>query len=317
MQPRSSPPAQAPTRRAQRHAQQSGRAARHAREQAATRQRRVVTIAASIIVVLIVGLVAVRLITSGNSGAGTPNQPAPDALVAQVTGIDPGLLDQVGRGTLQQLPSPIRADVEKGPNGLPVVTYVGAEYCPFCAGERWPLIMALGRFGTFSGLELSHSATDDVYPNTATFSFVSASYSSSYVDFSPVELQTNVRSGSGYEQLQTPTPAQTTLLQKYDAAPYVAAQQAGSIPFIDFGGQYAVAGASFDVGVLRGMTQEQIAGALTDPSTPQSKAILGSANALTAAICSATQNAPSTVCGDPVVQAIQASLAATPVPGKG
>jgi hypothetical protein len=310
MQTRSSPSPQGRTRREQ----SRGRAAQRGREQASARQRRVVTIAASIIVVVVLGLVAIRLVTSGSGGSGTPNQPAPDSLVAQVTGIDPSLLTQVGRGSLQQLPTPVRANVERGPDGLPLVTYIGAEYCPFCAGERWPLIVALGRFGSFSGLELSHSATDDIYPNTSTFSFVNASYSSQYVEFSAVELQTNVRSGNGYQQLQTPTPAQNSLLQTYDGPPYIAAQQAGSIPFIDFAGQYVVSGASFDVGVLRGMTQDQIAAALPDVSTPQSRAILGSANALTAAICSATENTPANVCGDPAVQAIQASLASTPVP---
>jgi hypothetical protein len=30
--------------------------------------------------------------------------------------------------------------------------YIGAEYCPYCAAERWPLVMALSKFGTFSNL---------------------------------------------------------------------------------------------------------------------------------------------------------------------
>ena len=41
-------------------------------------------------------------------------------------------------------------------DGKPEVLYVGAEYCPFCAAERWPVVVALSRFGTWSGL----SATD-------------------------------------------------------------------------------------------------------------------------------------------------------------
>jgi hypothetical protein len=210
----------------------------------------------------------------------------------------------------------VRADIERGPNGLPLVTYLGAEYCPFCAGERWPLIVALSRFGTFSGLQQSHSASDDVYPNTPTFSFAGSTYTSPYLEFNPVELQSNVRAGNSYQQLQTPTPAQTNLLRMYDAPPYVPASAAGSIPFIDFAGQYLASGASYDVGTLRGMTQEQIAAALADPSTPQAQAILGSANALTAAICTATGNQPADVCSDPAVASLQASLAATPVPGK-
>ena len=34
----------------------------------------------------------------------------------------------------------------------PELLYIGAEYCPYCAASRWPLIIALSRFGTFKGL---------------------------------------------------------------------------------------------------------------------------------------------------------------------
>jgi len=317
MQTRPSPPTGGTSRREQRQAQISQRAARRAQQDAAARQRKFVALAAGVIVLIVVALVAVRLVGSNGAGAGAPNQPAPDSLVAQLSKIDPSMFDQVGKGSLQSMPIPVRANVERGPSGLPLVTYVGAEYCPFCAGERWPLIVALSRFGTFSGLELSHSSTTDVYPNTQTFSFVHATYSSPNVEFSSVELQSNVRSGSGYAQLQTPTPGQETLIRTYDAPPYVPAQSAGSIPFIDFGGQYMLSGASYDVGVLRGMTQEQIGDQLSNPSSPQTQAILGSANALTAAICSATGDTPAEVCGRPTVKTLEAQLAAAPVPGKG
>lgn len=294
---------------------QGARSARRQREEAAARQRRIVFVAGGAIVLLVVVLVAARLVQS-NSSTASPNAPAPPALVSQVTAIDPATFEQVGRGTLSGLPSPVRAAVEKGASGLPVVTYVGAEYCPFCAGQRWALVAALGRFGTFSGLQLSHSASDDVYPNTPTFSFVNSTYSSPYVEFSSVELQTNVRSGNSYTPLQTPTPAQKTILQQYDAAPYVPAQSAGAIPFVDFAGQYVVSGASYDVGVLRGMTADQIAASLSDTSSAQAKAILGAANALTAAICSATGDMPADVCSQPTVQALEGTLAATAVPGR-
>ena len=266
------------------------------------------------IVLVVVALVAVRILSTRTVGAGAPNQPAPDSIVNAVTQISPALFEKVGRGSLETLPTPVRADVNRGQRGLPVITYVGAEYCPFCAGERWALIAALGRFGTFSGLELSHSSTTDAYPNTATFSFVNATYSSPYVEFSPVELQTNVPSGNGYTQLQTPTPAQTSRIRAYDGPPYFPGQ--GAIPFIDFAGQYVTSGASFDMGLLRGMTQEQIAAALSNTSTAQSQGILGSANALTAAICSITGDNPADVCGQPTIKSLEGSLAAAPVPNR-
>jgi len=267
-------------------------------------------------VVLLVGLVVVRSFAGRGASAPAENAPAPPELVAQVANVDPALYEQIGRGTLTQLPTPVRAQVETGPSGLPKVSYIGAEYCPFCAAERWALVAALGRFGTFSNLQLTHSASDDVYPNTPTFSFVGSSYTSPYVEFSPVELQGNVRSGNTYQALQTPTPDQSHVLQTYDAPPYVPAQSAGAIPFIDFGGQYVAAGASYDAGVLRGMSADQIAASLADPTTPQAKGILGQANAMTAAICTATGNTPAEVCSQPSVTALQSALAATPVPSR-
>ena len=37
-------------------------------------------------------------------------------------------------------------------DGKPLVLYVGAEYCPYCAAERCAMVQALSRFGTFSNL---------------------------------------------------------------------------------------------------------------------------------------------------------------------
>jgi Domain of unknown function (DUF929) len=303
-----------PTRREVRQAHIRERNAQRQREADAARQKRIVILAGGVVVLVLIVLAVARFAQNFGAPPAAPDSPAPPSLVAQVAGVDAATFDQVGRGSLTVLPTPVRAEVQRGPSGLPLITYVGAEYCPFCAGERWALIAALGRFGSFSGLQLSHSATDDVYANTATFSFVGSSYTSPYVELSPVELQTNVRSGASYSSLQAPTPAQTSLLQTYDAPPYVPAQSAGAIPFIDIGGQYVVSGASFDVGVLRGMTAEQIGSSLGDPSTPQAKAILGGANALTAAICSATGDTPAEVCSLAAVKSLEATLAAAPVP---
>ena len=44
---------------------------------------------------------------------------------------------------------------------LPVVFFYGAEFAPYAAAERWPLILALSRFGTFHRLGLMQSSSDD------------------------------------------------------------------------------------------------------------------------------------------------------------
>jgi hypothetical protein len=272
-----------------------------------------VLIATSALVLVLVALIVARLLL-GAGGAADQGGPVPAEIMAQLGGVPASTFEQVGRGSAQTLPTAVRAQLQQSPNGLPQVTYIGAEYCPYCAAERWPLIVALLRFGSFSGLGLSHSASDDVYPSTPTFSFYGASYSSPYLDFSAVELQSNVRSGNSYRALQTPTPDQDSLLRTYDAPPYVPAQAAGSIPFIDFANQYVVSGASYDVGLLRGLSQAQIAAMLAGGSSDQARAIIGTANVLTAAICSATGDNPASVCAEPAVHTLEATLAASSPP---
>ena len=62
------------------------------------------------------------------------------------------------------------------------ILFVGAEFCPYCAAQRWPLIIALSRFGTFSGLQTTTSSSSIEYPNTITFTFRSATFTSQYID---------------------------------------------------------------------------------------------------------------------------------------
>ena len=97
------------------------------------------------------------------------------------------------------------------------------------------------------------------------------------------------------------TAAQQALIQKYDAA------YQGAIPFLDFGNKYLSVGASYDPGVLKGLTWAQIADDLHRPSSPVAKSVLGAANYITAAICGLTKDRPAAAC-TPAVQALQAKI---------
>jgi hypothetical protein len=191
-------------------------------------------------------------------------------------------------------------------NGKPSVLYMGAEYCPFCAAERWPLVVALSRFGTFTGLKGTHSSSSDSYPNTPTLSFLGSTYSSAYLTFTSVEMQSNELVDGAYPTLQSPTAAEQATLTKYDVSPYTT--NPGSIPFIDFGNRYVQIGASYDPGVLAGQTDEGIADELTGDSATATS-IDGTANLLTAAICKVTGNTPKSVCTDSVVTLAARALA--------
>jgi hypothetical protein len=182
------------------------------------------------------------------------------------------------------------------------VTYIGAEYCPYCAAERWAIAVALSRFGSFQNLSGTHSSSTDVFPDTETLSFYGSTYSSPYLDFASVEEATNQAVGGTYRSLQSPTHAQGALMARDDPS--------GSIPFLDIGGRYVVIGASYSPQVLQGLSQQAIAAALSNPASQVAHAIDGTANAITAAICAVTGNQPSAIANSPTIAAIARQLGA-------
>jgi hypothetical protein len=83
----------------------------------------------------------------------------------------------------------------------------------------------------------------------------------------------------------------------------------GAIPFVYIGGKYLISGASASPSVLQGKTWASIASSLKDPSSDVAKAVDGTANYITAAICKTTSNQPSNVC-TPGVTALQSKMKA-------
>ena len=258
-----------------------------------------------VVVAVVVAFVLVKTNSKATTSSGASNGPTGAALsrvVSDVTSVPAPTLDKVGAGSVTRAPSKV-----SGPpltsGGKPEMLYIGAEYCPYCAAERWAMIVALSRFGTFSGLSTVHSGNNagEVYPNTPTFTFYKSSYTSKYLAFTPVEETTNIPQGNSYKLLQQPTSAQQALLTKYDSQ--------GSIPFIDIGNRYVEVGNLPGYGPqnIQHMSWSQIAAALKDPSSPVAKAVDGEANYLTAGICKATGNKPSSAC-TPTVKALESKL---------
>ncbi len=187
-------------------------------------------------------------------------------------------------------------------DGKPVFLYVGAEYCPFCAVERWPVVVALSRFGTFSNLDSTTSApAPETLPNTPTVTFHGATYTSDYLVFSSVETETRT-----FTPLGTPTDFQQQLFDTYNVDAITGSS--GGIPFVLSGNRYAWAGSQYDPAVLDGKDFDQIANALANPNTEISKAIGGAANYITAMICQLTDGQPQDVCSSAVIQQAQAAL---------
>jgi hypothetical protein len=291
-------------------------AAQRAQDQAQVRRRRLWLAGGSIVAVIAVVVAFVLASSNGGSSSGSsagntaaaPTGSALTSVLGQLTSVPASTLDQVGAGTTAANPTTIQ-----GPSltsgGKPEVLYIGAEYCPYCAAERWAVIVALSRFGSFSGLAPIRSAAKDgggnaePYPLTPTWTFAKSTFTSSYLTFTPVEGYTNIpdKATGFYTVLQPPTAAQQALLNKYDAA------NQGAIPFIDYGNRFLSVGASYDPAILSGLTWAQIAADLHDPTSSVAKSVLGTANFATAAICSLTNNQPASAC-TAAVRALQAKI---------
>jgi hypothetical protein len=286
------------------------------------RLRNRLLLAGGAIVAVVAVTVAIVLVSSGSAKspeATPPGEPTGTALastVREVTTVPGSVLDAVGGGNL------VAADIGSptavgggyltpvtGPaltaGGKPEVLYMGAEFCPYCAAVRWPLIVALSRFGTFAGLAASRSGIAngagqaEPYPATPTWTFSGSRYSSDVLAFTAVELNSNVPdpASGGYTVLQAPTAAQQATLATYDTS--------GGIPFIDIGNRYVQLSTLVPFGPqdLQGATWGEIAVTLRDPSSALGAEIDASANYLTAAICAITGNQPASAC-TPAIRAL-------------
>jgi len=261
----------------------------------ATRPRRTAWFVAAIVVAVGGALVFVFASGSHHSGRAIPivgREQAPAALVSKVISVPTDVITRVGEGAVTGLPAKLPGPILATADGKPRIIYLGAEYCPYCATERWAMVQALSRFGTFSNLQITTSAgAPEPYPHTPTFSFHGASYTSTNIQFEPIEEQDNSR-----HPLDSPTSEQASLIAKYDAPPYVNGTSGGTIPFIDFANTYLISGVTYNPAVLKGRTHAQIAAALWDPSTDISQGVIGAANAIAATICKLTNNRPARVC---------------------
>ena len=267
-------------------------------------------IAVGLVVVVVAALVIVKVISGSPTTTTTGTFQATDTTTAsQLTTVPSNVFDTVGIKSpvapvsppTQLKGQPLLSATSSSGAKVPEVLYVGAEYCPFCAAQRWSTIIALSRFGTWKGLGNTTSSSIDVYANTPTFTFVKASYSSKYLAFKGIEELNNVYNPAtkSYGALQKPTSAEQAIFSKYDTSTYIKTMTPadnGSIPFISIGNQFVQSGASYTPATLAGLTRSQIASGLADATSPVTDAIIASANYQTAALCNLTKQQPSNVC---------------------
>lgn len=254
--------------------------------------------AAVVAVALAAVLVAALLTAPGGVGSSVPGNPqtpgsapapppgpASAAVVGLVTHVPAAVYDAVGVSSpaVPVLPpavtggrAPLRVD------GRPGAFFFGAEFCPYCATERWAIVAALSRFGTWSGLRDMASSPTDVYPDTQTFTLRTARFASPYLRLESVEDED--RDG---RPLERPTAAEDRVLAGFSVDGY---------PFFDIGNRVIVRYASFTPGVLAGLSRRAIAAGLGDPALPATQAIVTTANYLSAGICATDGELPAPVC---------------------
>jgi len=285
--------------KAQRAREQSARAriaAQQADQRKRDQRRRTLAIGGVAVALLaVIGIIIGALVSrSSPSQPAAGSQPLPAGVQAKLT-VPVGTLATVGLGSsgTQLLKAVAGPALTSG--GKPEMLYIGAEWCPYCAAERWAMAVALSRFGSFTPLRGVHSSPTDVYPNTATLTFHGSTYTSKYLVFTPVENQ-----DVNHNLLQAPTTAQKALWARYEPP-------GNSYPFIDIGNRF-VATTTYNPQVLQGLSWNQIAADLHNPSSPVSQGAVGSANLLTAAICKVTGNAPASVCSAAPIPAIESRI---------
>lgn len=277
--------------------------------------------AVAVILVGVVGLVTYALTHVSTPATVTQTARTSPAVLAALSTVPTATFDQVGvtvpgAGLTAPRVEPGQPALASG--GKPEIFVVGAEYCPFCAAERWPLVVALARFGRFTVLHDASSATQSVFPGTATFSFAGVHYSSPYVTLTGIELYSNQIGADGtFIRIATLTPAQAALVARYTAT------TPGSVPFVDVAGRLVATTAAFSPALLTGQSQSQIAGLVAAPPSssgtsvrstapPTGQAVVAAANQLTAGICASTAQQPSTVCRSKGVRVADQSLGLPP-----
>jgi thiol-disulfide isomerase/thioredoxin len=263
-----------------------------------------------VVIVVVIVFIVVALTGSTPTVKNADARPlAPASLVSALAGIPASVYNSVGTGSADTPPfvkttgQPL---LKSG--GLPQLVYMGGEFCPYCAIDRWALIGALSRFGTFSGLKLMSSSPGDVYANTPTFTFYQSSYKSPYFVFTPLEVE-NVNKDS-----LVPIPTSLNpVIAKYGGATYFPLNTTGiGFPFLDFGNKYLQSGDPdwLNPDLIQPLTRAEIAAALAEASNPAAQAIDAEANFVSAAVCSMDGNAPASVCTSAGVTAAAKVLAA-------
>ena len=158
-------------------------------------------------------------------------------------------------------------------DGKLFVFFMGAEYCPYCAAERWAIVRALQKFGQWSGLNQTMSAArDEQFLNLPTYDFTEATYTSTHIEF--VSRETKDRE---FKPLQKLLKAEEKLVHKYNSKK--------EIPFLLIGGRFMQIGSGFTPKIFIGHTFRQTETELKKSESEIRKTIDEEASCIAALLC--------------------------------
>ena len=135
----------------QRFAERQAAKQQAAREARRGRTRTYGILAIALVVVIVAVLVIVKVAGGGSGSGSTVDQasppagtPIPTATLAKLQSIPISTLTAAPTDGIVTTPQAVNDPALKA-DGKADLLFIGAEYCPHCAAERWPLYIALSK----------------------------------------------------------------------------------------------------------------------------------------------------------------------------
>jgi hypothetical protein len=165
------------------------------------------------------------------------------------------------------------------------VFFLGAQFCPFCAAERWALVNALERFGTLTEYAPeAHTEGLAGFRLVPTYDLRSAVYTSQYLTYSGKEIFD--KDNAPLDTLDTDEQA---IIDRFDPQ--------AKFPFLMINGQYVQFDSGFSPGLIDGMDFAALRGQLdSGEQSDATMAIIAEADLITRYLCNSTGDEPATAC---------------------
>lgn len=158
-------------------------------------------------------------------------------------------------------------------SGKLLVFFMGAEYCPYCAAERWAIVRALSKYGQWNGLKQTMSAArDEPFLNLPTYDFTGATYTSQHIEFISKEIKDR-----DFKPLQKLLKTEEKIVRKYNSEK--------KIPFLIIAGRFMQVEPGFSPKIFIGHTFRQTETELKKIESDIRKTIDDEANIISALLC--------------------------------